>query len=116
MKSKTPLQELSRIIEARHRTWRRKKVAVARSYVVDLLAGSPRSVNQKIAEEAGELCRAIARQSKKAVVHEAADLMFHALVGMRFRGVTLRDLQRELRRRFGESGHAEKARRRRRKR
>ena len=42
-------------------------------------------------------------------VSEAADVLYHSLVGLLFRDVTLRDLQAEIARRFGVSGHDEKA-------
>ena len=47
--------------------------------------------------------------ARRAVVSEGADVFYHMLVGLLFRGLRLRDVQAELARRFGTSGHAEKA-------
>ena len=45
----------------------------------------------------------------KAVVHETADLIYHALVMLTSCGVRLADVEAELGRRFGTSGLDEKA-------
>ena len=66
-------------------------------------------INDKIREEAGELARAIEGESNERVVSEAAVLAYHALVGLLHRGVPVRAVLEELARRFGTSGHAEKA-------
>ena len=44
-----------------------------------------------------------------AMVHETADLWFHTLVMLAERGLGPEHVLRELRRRFGQSGHEEKA-------
>lgn len=83
-----------------------------RSYTKSLLdAGVPR-INEKIAEEAGELCRALAGESDERVASEAADLLYHVLVGLRARGVEWRSVLAALASRVGRSGHEEKAARR----
>ena len=81
-----------------------------RSYVKELLA-TPTRVAEKIVEEAGELSVEIAKTDspKERIVAEAADLLFHVLVGLGARGVTLEDVERELSRRAGTSGLDEKA-------
>ena len=43
------------------------------------------------------------------VVHETADLLFHVMVGLVARDIPVADVWRELGRRFGVSGHDEKA-------
>ena len=40
---------------------------------------------------------------------EAADVVYHLLVGLILRKVPLRDVLRQLSRRFAQSGHEEKA-------
>ena len=40
---------------------------------------------------------------------EMADVLYHAMVGLSARGLSLRDVAHELARRFGTSGHEEKA-------
>jgi phosphoribosyl-ATP pyrophosphohydrolase/phosphoribosyl-AMP cyclohydrolase len=87
----------------------RRVASEGKSYTKSLLdAGAPK-INAKIQEEAGELTRAIAGESDERVVSEAADVLYHVLVGLMARGVTFRDVEAELARRFGTSGHDEKA-------
>jgi phosphoribosyl-ATP pyrophosphohydrolase len=43
------------------------------------------------------------------VVSELADLLYHAIVGLRWRAIPVRRVLAELARRFGKSGHEEKA-------
>ncbi len=82
------------------------------SYTRKLLTAGAAEVGAKIREEAGELADAIAQESDARVVAEAADEIYHLLVGLLLRGVSLRDVEQELDRRFGISGLAEKAARR----
>jgi phosphoribosyl-ATP pyrophosphohydrolase/phosphoribosyl-AMP cyclohydrolase len=79
-----------------------------RSYVKQLLE-QPGKVGQKIGEEANELAAELPAGAKERVIAEAADLLFHALVGLAAREVTLEDVARELHRRAGTSGLDEKA-------
>jgi len=62
----------------------------------------------KIHEEAGELATAIERESDKQVIYEAADLLYHALVGLASRDITPDRVKQELASRFGTSGITEK--------
>ena len=80
-----------------------------KSYVRALLdKGVPR-LQEKIREEAEELCVALEDESPERVAAEAADLVFHAMVGLAHRGVDLRDVARVFAQRFGVSGVDEKA-------
>jgi phosphoribosyl-ATP pyrophosphohydrolase len=77
--------------------------------VVSLLdAGFPK-IAAKITEEAGELCEALPAGDAAHTAHEAADLLFHVLVGLEAAGVAPDAVFAELRRRFGISGLDEKA-------
>ena len=80
-----------------------------RSYTRKLLDGGAPKIGEKIREEADELARAIADESEQRVVSEAADELYHLLVGLLHRGVTLRDVEEELAKRSGISGLVEKA-------
>lgn len=82
--------------------------ADGKSYVRRLLDRGAPKINAKIGEEAGELCEAIEGESDDRVVSEAADLLFHAMVGLAHRGLHVRDVARELAGRFGTSGIDEK--------
>jgi phosphoribosyl-ATP pyrophosphohydrolase/phosphoribosyl-AMP cyclohydrolase len=97
------LTELEGVIDARSRSTAEK------SYTRSLLDGGPAKIGGKLREEAAELSVAIAEESDERVVSEAADVLFHLLVGLRLRGLGLRDVEAKLQARMGLSGHAEKA-------
>lgn len=97
------LLELERTLESRRHS------TAAKSYTSSLLSGGPAAIGAKLSEEAEELSRAIALESTERVASEAADLLYHALVGLLLREVPLRSVVAVLARRFGQSGHAEKA-------
>ncbi|MFZ6180354.1 bifunctional phosphoribosyl-AMP cyclohydrolase/phosphoribosyl-ATP diphosphatase HisIE [Nannocystis pusilla] len=80
-----------------------------KSYVRDLLAGGVTKIAAKLHEEAGELAEALAGEDRGHIAREAADLLFHALVGLAHRDVPLADVAAELARRMGRSGLDEKA-------
>jgi phosphoribosyl-ATP pyrophosphohydrolase/phosphoribosyl-AMP cyclohydrolase len=87
----------------------RRRQRPEKSYVVSLLdAGFPK-INAKIVEEARELTEALPENDAAHTAHEAADLIFHALVGLEAAGVSPDAVFAELRRRFGVSGIDEKA-------
>jgi len=94
------LERLERVIATRARE------RPAGSYVTRLVDGGEPAIAAKIREEAGELCAAA---TPDETVHEAADLWFHTLVLLAARGVELSAVCRELARRFGTGGLAEKA-------
>jgi phosphoribosyl-ATP pyrophosphohydrolase len=87
---------------------KRRRERPGKSYVVSLLdAGLPK-INAKISEEAGELCEALPAGDAPHTAHEAADLLFHVLVGLEAAGVAPDAVFAELARRFGVSGIDEK--------
>ncbi len=85
--------------------------AEGRSYVRSLLESGIQKINAKILEEADELAVALAGESDEAVAKEAADLLFHALVGLAARDLQPADVAAVIRGRQGLSGIDEKARR-----
>jgi phosphoribosyl-ATP pyrophosphohydrolase/phosphoribosyl-AMP cyclohydrolase len=88
---------------------RRRRERPEKSYVVSLLdAGLPK-INAKIDEEARELREALPAGDAAHTAHEAADLLFHMLVGLEAAGVPVDAVFGELARRFGVSGIDEKA-------
>lgn len=87
----------------------RRDATSGKSYTRKLLDGGPSAINAKILEEAGEVARAIEDEPPARVVSEAADVIYHLLVGLLARGVSLRDVEAELARRSGVSGLVEKA-------
>ena len=79
------------------------------SWTAKLLA-DPELLCSKVREEADELCRALEDgEGKERVASEAADLLYHAAVLMNLAGVGMEDVGAVLRKRFGTSGVAEKA-------
>jgi phosphoribosyl-ATP pyrophosphohydrolase/phosphoribosyl-AMP cyclohydrolase len=80
-----------------------------KSYVVSLLDRGFEKINEKISEEAGELVEALPQADAAHTAHEAADLLFHVLVGLEAAGVPVDRVFNELGRRFGVSGIDEKA-------
>jgi phosphoribosyl-AMP cyclohydrolase / phosphoribosyl-ATP pyrophosphohydrolase len=92
------------------RTIRERQASTAeKSYTRSLLDGGVTKIGAKISEEAGELVAALAGESDDRVLSEAADLLFHLLVGLRARGLDLRAVASKLAARTTQSGHAEKA-------
>jgi phosphoribosyl-ATP pyrophosphohydrolase/phosphoribosyl-AMP cyclohydrolase len=98
------LARLERVLVAR-----RDQGTAEKSYTRSLLDGGFSKILAKIAEEHGELAEVLPAGDVADVVHESADLLFHVVVGLVARRIPLDDVWRELDRRFGTSGHTEKA-------
>jgi len=87
----------------------RRQSTAAKSYTRHLLDGGPDRVGAKLREEASELAQAIAGESDDRVASEAADLLYHLMVGLASRDVPWRAVIEQLAARAGTSGHEEKA-------
>jgi phosphoribosyl-ATP pyrophosphohydrolase len=79
------------------------------SYTAKLIAGGPARAAKKLGEEAVEAAIAAVQGDRKALVAEAADVLYHLLVVLQAGGVPLQDVMAELERRTVQSGLAEKA-------
>jgi phosphoribosyl-ATP pyrophosphohydrolase len=79
------------------------------SYTASLFARGRGRIAQKLGEEATETVIAAMGQNARAIVPEAADLLYHLFVLLADAGLTLDDVRAELARREGTSGHDEKA-------
>jgi phosphoribosyl-ATP pyrophosphohydrolase len=79
------------------------------SWTAKLLAGGPALAAKKLGEEGVEAALAVASQSDEDVAKEAADVIYHLLVALRSRGVSLDQVAKALEARQGKSGLAEKA-------
>ena len=79
------------------------------SYVASLHAKGLPKIAQKLGEEATEAVIAALSGSEEELVGEAADLLFHLIVLLNAKGVSMDDVLAELERREGLSGLAEKA-------
>jgi phosphoribosyl-AMP cyclohydrolase / phosphoribosyl-ATP pyrophosphohydrolase len=87
----------------------RAESTAAKSYTRSLLDKGIEHIGGKITEEAGELSAALRNESDARVTSEAADVVYHVLVGLRARGIEWRSVIEALAARAGRSGHAEKA-------
>src|SRR5262245_64799337 len=97
------LQRLATLISAR------RNESANKSYTRTLLDGGPERCAKKLGEEATETVIAALVQDNRALTREAADLIYHLLVLLESRCVSLADVLAELKSRMGRSGHAEKA-------
>lgn len=99
------LHRLARIIDAR------RDSTAEKSYTRSLLDAGMSKILAKIAEEHAELAAELPAGDDDKVIHETADLIFHVMVGLGARRIPIEAVLAELARRFGTSGHVEKARR-----
>ena len=81
------LNKLEKILEER------KSASSDQSYVSSLYSKGTSSILEKISE----------------IIHEVADLWFHLLVLLRHEDIEIQEIESELAKRFGVSGHDEKA-------
>lgn len=86
----------------------RKKADPAKSYVASLYAKGLTKILDKIEEESGELTEAASSKDNGQVVYEFSDLLFHCLVLLSLKGISMDEVFGELARRFGISGITEK--------
>ena len=96
------LQALTGVLEAR------KIESADASYVASLYA-KPDKMLEKIGEEAVETIIAAKNDDRDQIIYETADLWFHCMVMLAQKGLSADDVLIELARRFGVSGHVEKA-------
>lgn len=79
------------------------------SWTARLLAKGPEKCAEKFGEEAVEAIIEAVKGDRARLTAEAADVMFHLLVMLAARDITLEDVEAELTRREGTSGLVEKA-------
>ncbi len=87
----------------------RKKSTGGESYTKGLYDSGARGIAAKFREEAGGFAQALESENEERVVSEAADTLYHVLVGLRARSISLRRVLVELARRMGQStSHSER--------
>jgi len=96
------LKKLAAVLEAR------KNESPETSYVASLY-DKPDKMLEKIGEEAAETIIAAKNDDREQIIYETADLWFHTMVMLAQKGLNPDDILNELARRFGVSGHDEKA-------
>ncbi len=84
------LETLEKIIDSR------SEAGEDESYTSRLLKGGVKAINAKISEEAGEVVQAAKSETKQRLTEESADLLYHLLVLMKPKDVTLADIESEL--------------------
>ncbi|MBO6730261.1 MAG: bifunctional phosphoribosyl-AMP cyclohydrolase/phosphoribosyl-ATP diphosphatase HisIE [Maricaulis sp.] len=78
---------------------KRRKEKPKNSYVGDLLARAPKKPAQKVGEEGVEVAMAAVSEGKSELAGEAADLIFHLMVLLESRDLSLDDVVAVLRKR-----------------
>lgn len=81
------------------------------SYTTKLFQGGVAKIGAKITEEAAEVVEAAAEPGdagKEHLIYEAGDLVYHLMVMLASRGVSLDEVAQELARREGVGGLVEK--------
>ncbi len=99
----TALDRLAATIEAR------KGADPDTSWTAKLLSKGPEKCAEKFGEEAVEAIIEAVKGDRARLTAEAADVLYHLLVMLAARDVTLAEVEAELERREGTSGIAEKA-------
>ena len=101
------LAQLGEILE------QRKGAEPDSSYVASLYSKGLDAILKKVGEEATETVMAAKdvanEENKEKLVYEVADLWFHTMVLLAQQNLSADDVLKELARRFGVSGHDEKA-------
>jgi phosphoribosyl-ATP pyrophosphohydrolase len=88
---------------------RRASADAEQSYTRQLLESGVERCGKKFGEEAFETVLAAALDDREGLTKEAADVLYHLLVLLRLKGVTLSEVMEELASRTLQSGLAEKA-------
>jgi phosphoribosyl-ATP pyrophosphohydrolase len=101
--SKFTLSDLERRIHER------AKASAAESYTRALIDKGVAHCAKKLGEEAIETGLAAVQEDKGRLIAEAADLLYHLLVLLEARGVSLSEVEAALEKRTAQSGHEEKA-------
>jgi phosphoribosyl-ATP pyrophosphohydrolase len=101
--SKFTLTDLERRIHER------AKASATDSYTRALIDKGVAHCAKKLGEEAIETGLAAVQEDKTRLTAEAADLLYHLLVLLEVRGVTLAEVEAVLEKRTAQSGHEEKA-------
>ena len=87
----------------------RKQASPDSSYVAKLYAKGTDAILKKIGEEATETVMAAKDGQAEKIIYEIADLWFHTLILLAYKGLKPADVLNELARREGLSGLTEKA-------
>ncbi len=87
----------------------RKQSSPETSYVAYLMDEGTDMILKKIFEESAEVIISSKNEKRTEQIQELVDLLFHMLLLIGHKGITLTDISRELENRFDQSGFDEKA-------
>jgi len=91
------------------RVQERAKASPTESYTRALIDKGVAHCAKKLGEEAIETGLAAVQEDKGRLIAEAADLLYHLLVLLAARGVSLAEVEAALEKRTAQTGHEEKA-------
>lgn len=77
----------------------RKKQKDEKSYTCRLITGGVKKTGAKVIEEAAETVSAALTETTERLVEESADLIYHLMVLLSLKGVSLKEVVKELERR-----------------
>ena len=97
------------LADLEQRVHERAKASATESYTRALIDKGVSHCAKKMGEEAFETALAAVQDDKSRMIAETADLLYHVMVLLTARGVTLAEVEAELAKRTAQSGHAEKA-------
>lgn len=98
-----PKSELNFLNQLEALIQERDKESPPESYTVELLSSGLNKIAQKVGEEGVEVVIAALAEDKRALSNEAADLLYHLLVLLYFRALSISDVMAVLRDRFSMS-------------
>ena len=87
------IEDLNKIINNRIKS--RKK----NSYTNELLKSGPKKIAQKFGEEASELIIDFLKGSKKRTIEEAVDVIYHLLILLKSKKISMNEIHKELEKR-----------------
>lgn len=97
------LEQLEKLIA------QRSSAPSGESWTAQLLEKGPEKCAEKFGEEAIELIIEAVKNDSEGLINEAADVMYHLLVLLKSREISLSHVMAELERRTAQSGLTEKA-------
>ena len=95
-------EKLEKIIEMR------QNERPENSYVAELWKKGDDFILKKIGEESAELIIASKNKNEDEILNELADVLFHAIVLLKYNGLSISDVAEVLKKRLGKSGIEEK--------
>ena len=95
-------EKLEKIIEMRQNN------RPENSYVAELWKKGNDFILKKIGEESAELIIASKNKNEDEILNELADVLFHAIVLLKYNGLSILDVAEVLKKRLGKSGIEEK--------